>query len=285
MCRNAIRATGLLAGVTGAILLAGWLTAGKSGLVLGLLGAAAVMAIGYGASEKLALRTVRAQPISEIQYPKLYRVVRELATDARQPVPRIYLAQMPTPIAFAVGHGPRRAGICVTTGLLRVLDERELRGVLAHELSHIYNRDVLLSSMTVTVAVLITWIANLAWLLPLSDSEEEGGPGLLNVLLFLVVGPAAALAVQVGVSRVREYRADAAAAHLTGDPEGLANALRKVEEGIRAHPAEPDRGMLAASHLMIAHPLPRRGMSRLFAAHPPMGERIRRLENMRNLWF
>jgi heat shock protein HtpX len=285
VCCSALRVTGLLVGVVGVLIVAGWLIGGLSGLVIGLLAAAAILVFGLGAGEKLALRAVHARPLTEIQNPALYRVAREVAGSARRPMPRIYLSPLATPTAFAVGHGPRRGGVCLTAGLLRILDERELRGVLAHELSHVYNRDVVVTSLTVTVATLITWVANLAWLLPLADAEDDGGPGPLNSLLFLAVGPIAALAVQAGVSRNREFRADAAAVHLTGDPEGLIRALDKIERGVRQRPAEAERNLLAAGHLMIADPLPRRGMARLFATHPPMAQRIERLLKLKDFPF
>lgn len=286
MCGGAIRAAGLLLGVMAALVLAGWMVWGLTGLLLaGVAGVGLVLLCYYG-GEKLALRAVSARPISEVQYPALYRVARELATEARQPVPRIYLSSSATPMAFAVGRGPRNGGICVSAGLLGLLGERELRGVMAHELAHIYSRDVLLSSFTVTVAILITWIVNLAWLLPLADSaDDDGESGLLSALLFLVVGPVAALAVQVGVSRSRELRADEAAVRLTGDPEGLALALRRIAVGVSEHPPERDRALLAASHLMIAHPLPPRGLGRLFATHPPLRRRLARLRRMRDFPF
>ncbi|QVQ51006.1 M48 family metalloprotease [Spiractinospora alimapuensis] len=280
MCGNAIRSIGLLVGIAALILLVGTTVGGLIGLAVGSLVLVAVVALGFTMSERLAIRAVGARPVSEIQYPRLYHVVRELATDARQPVPRIFLAPLSTPSAFAVGRSPRRAGVCVTAGLLRRLNERELRGVLAHELSHVYHRDALISSITITVATLITWVANLAWLLPLGETEDDEGLQVLDALIFLLVGPFAALAVRAGVSRRREYRADETAAHLTGDPEGLAEALRKIDAGIKEHPAPPQRALLATSHVMIAHPCAQRGMGRLFSAHPPIEERIRRLRAM-----
>lgn len=277
---NAARAVGLLAVVSGAIVLTCWVWGGTLGLGAGLVLAAAVSMSGVTLSERVALRAVHAHPISEIQYPKLYAVVREIATAARQPVPRLYLSPMSAPNAFATGISPRRSSVCVTAGLLRSLDERELRAVLAHELSHVYNRDSLVSSVAATVAAMIVWLLNLAWLLPLGDSEDDDASGPVSLLLFLVVGPLAAAVVHLGVSRAREYRADADAARLTGDPRGLAQALRRLQIATRTRPPEADRGLLTVSHLMIVPPLPPQGMARLFCTHPPTVERIRRLRAM-----
>ncbi|MDS1271765.1 M48 family metalloprotease [Lipingzhangella sp. LS1_29] len=280
-CRGGVvRLSVLLAVLAGAALLLGWVCAGAVGLLIGGLVAVALPVVGYVLSERMALRAVGARPISEIQYPELYRVVREVATEARAPVPRVYLSSLDTPNAFALGHSPRRAAVCVTAGLLRILDERELRGVLAHELSHVYQRDSLVLAITATLATMVTWLANLAWLLPLSDAEDEDVPAMLGALFFLVVGPLAALVVQLGVSRSREYRADAAAARITGDPLGLAQALRKIEVRTQTHPAPEERALLASGHLMIVAPFPRRGLRRLFASHPPVVERIRRLRRL-----
>lgn len=277
---GAFRLAVLLAALIGIGMVTGWLCAGAVGLFLGASLAIGVLVLGYMFSERLALRAVGARPIGEIQYPELYRVVREVATAARAPVPRVYLSSLETPNAFALGHSPRRAVVCVTAGLLRILDERELRGVLAHELNHVYQRDSLVLAVTATVATMVTWLANLAWLLPLSDAEDDDVPALLGALLFLIVGPLAALVVRVGVSRSREYRADEAAARLTGDPLGLAQALRKIEVRAHTHPAPRGRTLLASGHLMIVSPFPRRGLGRLFASHPPVVERIRRLRRL-----
>ncbi|RCV52772.1 M48 family metalloprotease [Marinitenerispora sediminis] len=280
MHRNTIRVTALLAGISGAVILGGWLGGGTGGLQLGLVAAIAVNGLLYFFGDTMALRAMHARPISEIERPELYRIVRELATAARQPMPRIYLSPTAAPNAFATGRSPRRAAICCTTGLLRMLNERELRGVVAHELAHIRERDTLVCSVAATLATFITSLTALALLLPLGDSEDEDVPSLLGGLLFLVLGPVAALMIHLAVSRSREYRADLAAARLTGDPLGLAGALRKVEIGGRTHPLPAERGLLAAGHLMIAHPFPNRGMSRLFSVHPPTTERIRRLRAM-----
>ncbi|MDA8368791.1 MAG: M48 family metalloprotease [Nocardiopsaceae bacterium] len=284
MHRNTIRTGALLIGVSALVVLCCWSCAGEKGLQLGIAVAVGVNILVWFYGESMALRAMRARAISEIEQPELYRIVRELATEARQPMPRLYLSPTPAPNAFAVGRNPRRAAICCTTGLLRLLSERELRGVLAHELAHVRKRDTLVCSVAATLAAIITSLTALALLLPFGDSEDEDVPSLLGAMLFLVLGPIAALVIKAGVSRSREYSADVEAARLTGDPVGLANALRKIEVGTRTHPLPAERPLLAAGHMMIAHPFPHQGMKRLFAAHPPTSERIRRLRRLGDRW-
>lgn len=278
-----IRAVGLLVGVSALVVATGWLCSGAKGAQFGAAVAVGVNVLVYLFGDSLALRAMRARPISEIERPELYRLVRELATAARQPMPRLYLSPTPSPNAFATGRGPRSAAVCCTTGLLRTLDERELRGVLAHELAHIRARDTLLCSVAATLAALIVSLTALALLLPLGDSEDDDVPTLLGGLLLLLLGPLAALVVHLGVGRAREYRADREAAKLTGDPLGLAAALHKLDVGARVHPLPAERRLMATAHLMTAHPFPH-GMGRLFAAHPPTGERVRRLRALAREW-
>ncbi|ASU85699.1 protease HtpX [Nocardiopsis gilva YIM 90087] len=280
MYRNTIRAACLLVGLSVLVVIGGWAFAGAQGLQLGVVLVIVMNGLVLFFGDSMALRAMRARPISEIERPELYRIVRELATEARQPMPRLYLSPTPAPNAFATGRGPRRAVICCTTGLLRLLNERELRGVIAHELAHVRNRDTVVCSVAATLAAIITSMTALALLLPLGDSEDEDVPSLLSGLLFLVLGPAAALVIRIAVTRGREHCADEAAARLTGDPIGLANALRKIEVGTRTHPLPTEGRLLASAHLMIAHPFPPQGMSRVFAVHPPTRERIRRLRRM-----
>lgn len=284
MQHNTIRTAALLAGLSGVIILGCWLFGGPWGLQLGAVIAIAMIGLVFFFGDTMTLRAMHARPVSEIEQPELYRVVRELATAARQPMPRIYLSPTRAPNAFATGHTPRRAAVCCTTGLLTLLNERELRGVLAHELSHIRNRDTLACSVAATVATLITSLTALALLLPLGDSEDEDVPSLISALLFLVLGPAAAMVIQTAVSRRREFRADEAAAELTGDPLSLASALRKIEVGGRVHSLPAERGLLAAGHLMVAPPFHGKGMCRLFSAHPPTTERIKRLRTLAHRW-
>ncbi|MDT0300501.1 M48 family metalloprotease [Streptomonospora wellingtoniae] len=281
---NTIRAAALLGGVSALVVVVSWILAGAQGLQIGIVAVVGLNAVVFFFGDGMALRVMRARPVSEIEQPELYRIVRELATQARQPMPRLYLSPTPAPNAFATGRSPRRAAVCCTTGLLRTLTERELRGVIAHELAHVRSRDTLLCSVAGAIAAAITSLTALALLLPLGDSEDEDVPSLLSALLFLALGPLAAGVIRLGVSRSREYRADRAAAELTGDPLALAGALRKIDVGTRTHPLPPERPLLAAGHLMIAHPFPRRGLNKLFAAHPPVQERISRLRSLARRW-
>ncbi len=274
-----VRAAALLAALSGLILLAGAVLGGLVGLVVALVIALAVNGTAYFLSARIALTAMRARPVSEVERPELYRIVRELSTAARQPMPRLYVSPAMQPNAFAAGRGPRAAAVCCTEGILRLLDARELRGVLGHELSHVYNRDVLISSVTTGLAAMITFLAGLAWVIR-SGSDNEDRAGTFGPLLMLLLGPVAASVIQVVISRAREYQADASSAVLTGDPLALARALRKIEAGIVALPLPASGQLASAGHLMIANPFRTDGLARLFSTHPPTAERILRLEAM-----
>jgi heat shock protein HtpX len=278
--KNAIKTTILLAAMNGVILVIGDLLGGKIGLLVALGIAAVVNFVGYWHSDKIVLRTYGAREATEREAPKLHHLVRELCTAADLPMPRLYIIDSDTPNAFATGRHPYRAAVALTRGTLRVCSGNELKGVLAHELSHVKNRDILVSSVAATLAMAVMVLASLMrWqtLVGTGSGREDSGRDTLGVMLAAVLASIAATLIQLAISRTREYEADASGAKLSRDPMGLVNALRKLELSNQRHPLVTHA---PTAHLFMVNPLVGGGLLRLFSTHPPIEDRIRRLEQM-----
>ena len=278
--RNGLKTAALLGLLTSLILLVGYWFGGTSGLVIAVFLSLAMNAATYFWSDKIALRTMGAQPVTEAQMPQLHAMVRELSSQAGQPMPRLYVSPTPQPNAFATGRNPQNAAVCVTEGILGMLTPRELRGVIGHELSHVYNRDILISSVAAALAGIITMLAQLAWFIPIGRSDDDDGPGMLGMLMMMILGPLAAAVIQMAISRSREFQADESGATLTSDPQALADALRKIHAGTQRLPLPADGQLASTAHLMIDNPFRGGGVRNLFSTHPPMEERVARLEAM-----
>lgn len=272
----------LLGALTALLVLIGGALGGQQGMIVAFVFALVINFASYWFSDRLVLAMYGAKPVEETAAPGLYRIVRTLATRAGIPMPRVYLIPSETPNAFATGRNPEHAAVAVTEGIQRILDERELEGVLAHELAHVKNRDVLIATIAATMAGAITYLAHMAqWAAIFGgrrDDEEEGG-GAFGAILMAILAPIAAMLIQLAVSRAREYQADATGARLAGQPWGLADALGKLHTASRImpmHDANP-----ATAHLFIVNPLSGSSWLTLFSTHPPIEERIARLRALR----
>lgn len=281
---NLIKTGFLLAVLTCLLVLVGGAIGGRQGMTIAFI-LAFVMNIGsYWFSDRIVLSMYGAQPVDEAQAPGLYRIVRELAAEAKIPVPPIYLVQDDSPNAFATGRNPSHAAVAVTAGILRIMSEDELKGVLAHELSHVRNRDTLTMTIAATLAGAITYLAQMAQWAAIfgggrrSDDEGGGEGGVIGMLLMAILAPVAAMLIQMAISRGREYEADASGARLCHRASGLEHALEKLDVASRQEPMEATP---ATAHLFIVNPLTGGGLATLFSTHPPIEERIARLRAMK----
>jgi heat shock protein HtpX len=279
---NIFKTALLLAALTAMLVLLGGAIGGQQGMVIAFVIALGMNFFSYWFSDKMVLAMYGAQPLDEAAAPMVHRIVRRLTTRAAMPMPRIFLIPSDTPNAFATGRNPEHAVVAVTEGILRILDEEELEGVLAHELSHVKNRDVLISTIAATLAGAITYLAHMAqWAAMFggrSGNDEEGGMNPIAAILMAILAPIAALLVQMAVSRSREYQADATGASIAGKPWGLAKALEKLQ---MAQEVAPMDASPATAHLFIVNPLSGRSLMNLFSTHPPLEDRIARLRVMR----
>jgi heat shock protein HtpX len=275
-----MRTTLLMAGLTGLLLVAGQAMGGQQGVIIALLFAAAMNIGSYWYSDKLVLRIYKARPAGPDEAPELYAVVRELSARAGLPMPRVYLIPNEAPNAFATGRNPEHAAVAATSGLLRILSREELAGVMAHELAHVKHRDTLTSAIAATLAGAIAALANFAQLSLLfgMGRDNENGNGF-GAILMMLLAPLAASLIQMAVSRSREYAADAQGAAICGNPLWLAGALRKLGQANQRSSMHEAEAHPASAHLFIVNPLKGAKLAELFSTHPPLEERIRRLEN------
>jgi heat shock protein HtpX len=270
-----LRTTLLLASLTGLLVVIGALIGGPDTALLFLIIAGVLNLGAYWFSDRIALAMSRAKPVSREEAPRLYEIVEELTTRAGVPMPRLYIIPQDQPNAFATGRNPKHAAVAVTRGILKLLSEDELRGVLAHELAHVRNRDILISSVAATIAGAITY---LGYMLLWFGGDDDSPLGLIGSLALVLLAPIAASIIQLAISRQREFSADATGAEISGNPESLASALLRLEEGAKAIPMQVNQ---ASEPLYIVKPFSGGGIAKLFSTHPPIEERVRRLRQMR----
>ncbi len=286
---NNLKTFFLFALLTSILVAVGWAIGGYSGMIIFLVLAAVLNFSSYWFSDKLALKASGAKEVTAEQEPRLHAIVDEVAHLAMIPKPRVYIINTDTPNAFATGRNADHAAVAVTTGIARILDERELRGVLGHELGHIRDHDILISTVVATVAGAITMIAwMLQWSLIFGGGRRGGRDnplGIIALLATVILAPIAATIIRMAISRSREFQADATGARMVHDPEALASALLKLNQGVQMRPMAETGVSQATAHLYIVNPFRGQGMTNLFATHPPIEERVRRLYAMAGLAY
>lgn len=281
---NNLKAWLLMGTLSVLLVLFGSAVGGRSGAMLFFVLSLGVNLFSYYFSDSIAIKMTRSRPLSESEAPELYDIVKRLSAQAGLPMPRVFITPSEQPNAFATGRNPAHAAVAVTEGIMRLLSRSELEGVLAHELAHVKNRDVLLGTIAASIAGAITMVAHMLQFSMmfggLGGSDDDGGGiiGLAGSLLMIILAPIAAMLIQMAISRTREFEADADGARIAGRPEGLAGALLKMERVAQKIPMQVNP---AASHLFIVNPLSGQAMARLFSTHPPIEERVRRLEELR----
>ena len=274
---NTLKTASLMVGLTLVLVWAGAAFGGQSGMTIALIIALAMNGFSYWFSDKIVLKMYRAREVSESEAPELYSTVRRLSQRAELPMPKVYIMNQDQPNAFATGRNPSHAAVAVTTGIMNILNREELEGVIGHELSHIKHRDILIGTVAATVAAAISYLAHMAqWAMIFGGRDDDDGNPLIAIVM-MIVAPIAAMLIQMAISRSREYAADAGGAGISGNPHHLASALKKLHTASHKVPmkAEP-----ATAHMFIVSPLFGGGFSKLFSTHPPMEERVTRLEGM-----
>jgi len=274
---NVIKTFMLMLLLTLLLVFGGAAIGGQRGMTYALMMAIAINFITYFFSDKIVLRMYRAQEVTETEAPVLYRIVKRLTQKADMPMPKVYIIPDNSPNAFATGRNPKHAAVAATQGIMRILTEDELTGVMAHELAHVRHRDILIGSIAATIAGAISYLAQMAFFFGGRSDDDDGGSPIAG-LIMMILAPIAAMLIQMAISRSREYAADAGGAQLHGNPMALANALRKLHSGAKEIPMHATP---ATSHMMIVNPLSGGSMMRLFSTHPPVEERIARLQSMR----
>lgn len=275
---NTLKTASLMVGLTLVLVWAGAAFGGQSGMTIALILALAMNGFSYWFSDKIVLKMYKAQEVSESEAPELHSIVRRLSQRAELPMPKVYIINQDQPNAFATGRNPSHAAIAVTTGIMRILEPEELEGVVGHELAHIKHRDILIGTVAATVAAAISYLAHMAqWAMIFGGGDDDEGGNPFVAIIMMIVAPIAAMLIQMAISRSREYVADSGGARIAGNPHHLASALKKLHTASQRVPlkAEP-----ATAHMFIVSPLSGGRMTKLFSTHPPMEERVARLEGM-----